>query len=137
MICELFGLKITRMIFSDLTSKSMVQVFFLFGPQNWHLQFSDLCLKITVTISWFGSQNHAIFILSIAPQKRQSEDGVGHVSRSGGLFRLEASRARVYQSGLKTGGGTTTDTIVKVKSRSSRRWMSRCDGLRRILVPLL
>jgi hypothetical protein len=31
------------------------------------------------------------------------------VSRSGGLLRLEASHASVFQSGLKTGGGATTD----------------------------
>jgi hypothetical protein len=32
---------------------------------------------------------------------------VGHASRSSGLFRVEASLARVSQSGLKTGGGAT------------------------------
>jgi hypothetical protein len=32
---------------------------------------------------------------------------VGHTSRSGGLLRLEVSRARVSQSGVKTGGGMT------------------------------
>jgi hypothetical protein len=31
---------------------------------------------------------------------------VGYVSRSSGLLRLEASQARVSQSGLKTCGGT-------------------------------
>jgi hypothetical protein len=31
----------------------------------------------------------------------------GHASRSGGLFHLEASHARISQSGLKTDGGTT------------------------------
>jgi hypothetical protein len=36
---------------------------------------------------------------------------VGHTSRSGGLFRLEASRARFFQSGLKTGGGATTGGV--------------------------
>jgi len=45
--------------------------------------------------------------LSVAPQNRREGDGVGHASRSGGLLRLEASRARVSQSGLKTGGGAT------------------------------
>jgi hypothetical protein len=33
---------------------------------------------------------------------------VGHVLRSSGLLRVEASLARVSQSGLKTGGGATT-----------------------------
>jgi hypothetical protein len=34
---------------------------------------------------------------------------VGHVSRSSGLLRLEASRVRVSQSGIKTDEGTTVD----------------------------
>jgi hypothetical protein len=32
---------------------------------------------------------------------------VGHTSRSSGLLRVEASQARVFQSGIKTGGGAT------------------------------
>jgi hypothetical protein len=32
---------------------------------------------------------------------------VGHTSRSSDLLRLEASRARVFQSSVKTGGGET------------------------------
>jgi hypothetical protein len=43
---------------------------------------------------------------------------VGHTSRSGGLLRLEARRARVFQSGLKIGGDATMGdaraTIVEV-----------------------
>jgi hypothetical protein len=46
-----------------------------------------------------------------------------HVSRSSGLLRLEASRVRVFQSGLKTGGGATTSgvcgTIAEVASSPS------------------
>jgi hypothetical protein len=45
---------------------------------------------------------------------------VGHALRSSGLLRVEASLARVFQSGLKTGGGATTGgasgTIVEVAS---------------------
>jgi hypothetical protein len=48
---------------------------------------------------------------------------MGHVSRSSGLLRLEASHARVFQSGLKTGkcatAGGACDTIVKVALGSS------------------
>jgi hypothetical protein len=48
---------------------------------------------------------------------------VRHMSRSGGLIRLEASRARVCQSGLKTGGvataGGVRGTIEEVASGSS------------------
>jgi hypothetical protein len=43
---------------------------------------------------------------------------VGHVSRSSSLLRVEASRAWVSQSHLKTGGGVTAGgargTITKV-----------------------
>jgi hypothetical protein len=66
-----------------------------FEPQNQHLQFGDLGLKITVTVSWFGPQNHADYGLSVAPQNRQRKVGVGHASRSTSLFRLKAGQARV------------------------------------------
>jgi hypothetical protein len=50
-------------------------------------------------------------------------DGVRHASRSSVLLHVEASLARVFQSGLKTGGGTIVDgtcgTIVEVASESS------------------
>jgi hypothetical protein len=50
-------------------------------------------------------------------------DGMGHVSRSSGLLHVEASLARVSQSGFKTGGGTTVGgargTIAEVVSESS------------------
>jgi hypothetical protein len=46
--------------------------------------------------------------LSVAQQNRwEDEDGMGHALRSSGLLHLEASRARVSQSSLKTGRGTT------------------------------
>jgi hypothetical protein len=61
--------------------------------------------------------------LSVAPQNRRSEVGVGHTSRSSGLLRGEASLARVFQSGLKTGGGVTAGgahgTIAEVASEAS------------------
>jgi hypothetical protein len=45
------------------------------------------------------------------------------VSRSGGLLHQKASRARVFQSGLKIGSGVTVGgacgTIIKVVSESS------------------
>jgi hypothetical protein len=48
---------------------------------------------------------------------------VGHAPRSSGLLHVKASLARVSQSGLKTGGGTTMGgargTIVKVVSEVS------------------
>jgi hypothetical protein len=48
---------------------------------------------------------------------------VRHVSRSSGLLRMEAIRARVSQSGLKTGGGAvaggTCGTIAEVTLESS------------------
>jgi hypothetical protein len=76
-----------------------------------------------VTVSWFGPQNQADFSLSVAPQNQWREDGVGHVSKSGGLLHLEASHARVSQSDLKTDEGVTTgdahDIIVEVVSSES------------------
>jgi hypothetical protein len=61
--------------------------------------------------------------LSVAPQNRQIEVGVGHASRSSGLLHVEASLVMVSQSGLKTGGDTTTGgtrgTITKVVLEAS------------------
>jgi hypothetical protein len=48
------------------------------------------------------------FGLSVAPQNRFREDGVGHTSRSSGLLHVKVSRVRVFQSSLKTGGDVTT-----------------------------
>jgi hypothetical protein len=63
------------------------------------------------------------FGLSVAPQNRQREVSVGHASRSSGLLRVEASLGRVFQSGLKTGGGATAGgargTITEVTSEAS------------------
>jgi hypothetical protein len=68
-------------------------------------------------------QNQTGYGLSVAPQNRWKDDGVGHILRSSGLFHIDASRARVYQSGLKNGGGTTAGgargTIVEVASTLS------------------
>jgi hypothetical protein len=76
-----------------------------------------------VTVSWFGPQNHAGFNLSVAPQNRRWEVGAGHTLRSSGVLHVKASLARVSQSGLKTGGGATTDgardTITEVASEAS------------------
>jgi hypothetical protein len=48
---------------------------------------------------------------------------MGHASRSSGLLHVEASLARVFQSGLNTGGGVTAGgargTIAEVASESS------------------
>jgi hypothetical protein len=74
-------------------------------------------------VSWFGPQNQVGFGLSVAPQNRRREVGVGHASRSSSLLGVEASLARVSQFDLKTGRGTTTGgargTIVEVASEAS------------------
>jgi hypothetical protein len=92
-------------------------------PQNRQLWFGELDLKITVMVSWFGPQNQAGFGLSVVSQNRWREDGAGHASRSSGSLHVEASRAMISQSGLKTGGGATVGgacgTIVEVVSESS------------------
>jgi hypothetical protein len=50
-------------------------------------------------------------------------DDVGHASRSSALLRMETSRARISQSGLKTDGCTTAGgacgTVTEVTSESS------------------
>jgi hypothetical protein len=65
---------------------------------------------------------------------------VRHVSRSSSLLAVKVSLVKASQSGLKTGGVATTSgargTITEVASEASGRWMSRCDGLRRTLLPL-
>jgi hypothetical protein len=80
--------------------------------------FGYFGLKITTTVSWFGSQNQAGYDLSVAPQKRWEGDSMGHTSRSSSLLHIEASRASIFQSGLKTGEGATAGgargTIVEV-----------------------
>jgi hypothetical protein len=47
---------------------------------------------------------------------------MGHALRSSGLFHVEASLARVFQSGLKTDGDTmmggARGTIVEIASES-------------------
>jgi uncharacterized protein YktB (UPF0637 family) len=53
------------------------------------------------------------------PQNRwENEDSVGHASRSSGLLHLEASRARVFQSSLKTDEGVTWMVHVASSRRS-------------------
>jgi hypothetical protein len=63
------------------------------------------------------------FGLSVAPQNRRREVSVGHASISSGLLGVEASLARVFQSGLKTGRDATTGgargTIAEVASEAS------------------
>jgi hypothetical protein len=74
-------------------------------------------------VSWFGPQNQADFGLSVALQNRLRNIGAGHASRSSSLLGVEASLARISQSGLKTNGGAMTGgargTIVKVASEAS------------------
>jgi site-specific DNA-cytosine methylase len=68
-------------------------------------------------------QNLVDFSLSVVPQNRRREVGVGHASRSSGLLLVEASLARVSQFGLKSGGcatvGGARGTITEVASEAS------------------
>jgi hypothetical protein len=78
-----------------------------------------------MTVFWFGPQNQANFSLSVASENEWREVGVRHASRSSGLLHVEASLARVFQSGLKTDEAATTDgargTIAEVASEASCR----------------
>jgi hypothetical protein len=68
-------------------------------------------------------QNQADFGLSVASQNQRREIGAGHASRSSSLLGVEASLARVSQSGLKTGGGATAGdargTITEIASEAN------------------
>jgi hypothetical protein len=74
---------------------------------------------------WFldlGLKTKAGNDLLVAPQNRQEdEDSAGQTLRSSGLLHVEASQARVSQSGLKTDGGAAE--MVHVTSS----WRSRAD----------
>jgi hypothetical protein len=63
------------------------------------------------------------FGLSVAPQNQRREVGVGHISRYSGLLHVEVSLARVFQSVLKTGRGTSMGdacgTIIEVVLEAS------------------
>ena len=126
-----FGLKTGGYGFCGLASKPLARVS-RFGPQNRQLRFGDLAHKITATVSWFGPQNQVGYGLSVAPQnRREDEYGAGHASGSSGLLRLEASRARVSQFGLKTGGGAAWMVHVASsrRSRGSEAKDGRFDGV--------
>jgi hypothetical protein len=126
--------KLVATVFLGLASKLVVG--FLVEPQNQGgegfpglglktstYEFGDLSLKISATVSWFGLQNQADFGLSFASQNRRREVGARHASRSSSLLGVEASLARISQSGLKTGGdaktGDTRGTIAEVASEES------------------
>jgi hypothetical protein len=76
-----------------------------------------------VTVSWFAPQNQVDFDLSSAPQNRRREVGAGHASRFSGLLHVKTSLAKIFQSGLKTGGDTMAGgargTITEVASEAS------------------
>jgi hypothetical protein len=126
--------KLVVTVFPGLTSKPTVS--FLVQHQNQGgggfsglgLKIGSSCLvilglKIIATVSWFRPQNQVGFDLSVAPQNRRREVGVGHASRSSSLLGVEASLVMVSQSDLKTGGGATTGgargTIAEVASEAS------------------
>jgi hypothetical protein len=114
--------KPTATVSDDLASKPAVTVF-PFGPQNRRLRFDDLGFKITVMVFWFGPQKQACVGLSVVPQNRRIEVGARHAPRFSGLLYVEASLARVFQFGLKTGRGTTMGgargTITEVALKAS------------------
>jgi hypothetical protein len=59
----------------------------------------------------------------VALQNRRREVSAGHASRSSSLLHVDASLARIFQSGLKTNGGAMTGgargTITEVTSEAS------------------
>jgi hypothetical protein len=127
------------LVFLGLTSKPVVG--FLVEPQNQggggfsglglktdSYGFGDLGLKITTTVSWFGTQNQAGFGLSVAPQNRLREVDLGHALKSSSLLGVKVSLARVFQSGLKTDGGATTQRLRRKQAEAGRVDMTGCVG---------
>jgi hypothetical protein len=84
---------------------------------------SDLVIWVSKSPRWFLGLSLKTKQASVAPQNQWREDGTRHASRSGGLLCLKASRARVFQSGIKTDGGATAGgargTITEIASGSS------------------
>jgi hypothetical protein len=95
---------------------------FRFGPQNRQHWFGDLGLKITAMVSWLGLKTKQASVYRLR-HKIYGGRSARDTSRSSGLLHVEASLARVSQSGLKTDGGMTIggarDTIMKVTSEPS------------------
>jgi hypothetical protein len=109
---------------------------FLVEPQNqggggfpsWGLKTGSYDLVIWASKSprrflGLGLKTKQTLICRLRHKTEGRCDGVGHALRSSGLLHMEASLARVSQSGLKTGGGATADsargTIAEVVSESS------------------
>jgi hypothetical protein len=107
--------KLVEMISPDLTSKPMVS--FLVEPQNQGgggFFGLDLKTRSSDLVIWVSKSPRRFLGLVLKTK---------WASRSSGLLRVEASLARVFQSGLKTGGGATAGvargTIAKVASDAS------------------
>jgi hypothetical protein len=128
------ALKLVATVSPGFASKPLVSFFVELQNQGGGV-FFGLCLKTgnfglmiwasksPRRFSWFVPQNQVDLGLSVAPQNRWREVGVGHMSRSNGLLRMEISLTRVSQSGLKTGGDATMcgarGTIVEVTLKAS------------------
>jgi hypothetical protein len=76
-----------------------------------------------VTVSWFVLKTNWAMVCRLRSKSMGGCDGMGHVSRSSGLLRVEASWTRVFQSDFKTGGdavmGGACGIIVEVASSTS------------------
>jgi hypothetical protein len=126
------ALKLLATVSPGLTSKPVVG--FLVEPQNQGGGgFPGLGLKTGSSglVIWasklprqfLGLSLKTDFGLSVAPQNRRREIGMGHASRSSSLLGVKASLTRIFQSGMKTGGGATMGgargTIAEVVSEAS------------------
>jgi hypothetical protein len=107
--------------------------------------------KPTTTVWWLKPQNHSDgflvwtskpcwwWFVSYATKPTRGCDNVGHALGSIGLLCMKASRGRVFQFASKLAEAwrwVMHGTIMEVALRWSWRWMGRCDGLRRTLLPL-
>jgi hypothetical protein len=97
---------------SWLSLRTKVGGFLGWASKSWLVGFLVWTSKPAAAVWWFRPQNHCDGFLvgpqnqagdglSVAPQNRREEDGVGHTSRSSGFFYVQASRARVSQFASK------------------------------------
>jgi hypothetical protein len=116
--------KPVAMVFSSLVSKLVAMVSWLSLKTNVEEGFPGLCLKTgSYSFLVWASKSSRLRFIGCITKLTGGCDGVGHALQSSHLLHVEGSLARVSQSSIKTGGGTTAGgargTIAEVASESS------------------
>jgi hypothetical protein len=116
------------------------------SKSSWQFHGLGLKTKVDGLVIWaskslrqflgFGLKTKWVKFVSLCLKTDESMKTVwGHASTSSGLLHREASRARVFQFCLKTGGGATVGgargIIVDVAWKWSERWLVRWRWVQR------